>query len=131
MTAAARPWYRLRIRTILAAGVLAVVAWSLYSFWSDYAERAARRARELMAPTVGANCRVVFRSDALGVERSGARAAQINILDFNNRSRNHLAGVFVRMNDQWLVLESQEAGGANIRRWIPVEQILVVEEVLP
>ena len=125
MTAVARPWYRLRIRTILAAGVLAVAAWSLYSFWSDYAERAARRARELMAPTVGANCRVVFRSDALGVERSGARAAQIN------GSTNHLAGVFVRMNDQWLVLESQEAGGANIRRWIPVEQILVVEEVLP
>lgn len=125
MTAVSRPWYRLRIRTILSAGVLAVAAWSLYSFWSDYAERSARRARELMAPTVGANCRVVFRSDALGVERSGARAAEVN------GSTNHVSGVFMRMNDRWMVLEGRDRGGVKIRRWIPVEQILVVEEVLP
>lgn len=118
----ARPWYRPRLRTLLMLSIVGVVLWSLYSFWSDYSERAARRARELMSPAPGAVCKAVLRSDAIGVERSGARAAQVN------GTSNYVLGSFVQMNDDWLVLLANDPAGGSVRKWIPREQILVLEE---
>jgi len=120
MSSASRPWYRLRIRTLILLLILAVVAWSVYSYWSDYSQRTARVSRELMTPTAGTSCRVLFRGDALGLESSGIRWGEVNGV------ANSVGGEFVKMNDQWLVIESQQSE-KTLERWIPREQVLFIE----
>ncbi len=61
-----RPWYRPRVRTQLVWILAAFVASTLYSYWTESRDEAARRQRELLAPPAGATCNVVFRSDARG-----------------------------------------------------------------
>lgn len=120
MSTSSRPWYRLRIRTLLILVILAIVAWSLFSYWSDYSERTARVSRELMSPQVGATCRILFRGDAIGVENSGVRWGEVNGVT------NYLHGEFLRMNDQWLVIETTR-DDSKFERWIPREQVLYLE----
>ncbi|WP_145057864.1 hypothetical protein [Adhaeretor mobilis] len=120
MSSASRPWYRLRIRTLLLLLVLVVVAWSVYTYWSDYTERHARVSRELMTPTSGTSCRVLFRGDAIGVENSGVRWGEVN------GRANYVRGDFVKMNEQWLVIESEQSE-KTVERWIPREQVLFIE----
>ncbi|MBX3427419.1 MAG: hypothetical protein KF688_17200 [Pirellulales bacterium] len=114
---------RIRLRTwfLLIAGLL--VAWSVASYWAEYRDAAARRARENMAPAAGAWCTIVFRSDAVGVVRSGPRAIELD------GTHNYLAGSFVRMNDQWIVLRTGRGreGAPSREVWIPREQVLQME----
>lgn len=120
MSSSSRPWYRLRIRTFLILAILAIVAWSLFSYWADYSERTARVSRELMSPEVGATCRILFRGDAIGVENSGVRWGEVNGV------ANSIEGEFLRMNDQWLVIETTR-NESTFEKWIPREQVLYIE----
>ena len=107
---------------MLLLSLVAVAAWSSYTYWTDYSQRSQQRLRELMAPSAGATCRVVFRGDAIGLARSGT---QPRVVD---QPRNYVSGTFVRMNDQWLVLEQATPGDRARKIWIAREQILYVEE---
>jgi len=93
-----KSWFRLRWRTLLLLIVLGAVAWSGYSYWSEYSEQAARKARELMAPAVGANCKI-----ELG-------------------DKNSVSGIFVKLNDEWIVL-SEDSTDSKAETWIPRENV--------
>jgi hypothetical protein len=107
------------LRTILLLGLVAIISWSGYAYWTDYQSRTERRLREFMAPTRSARCRVVFRGDAVGLARSGVEAAVIN------GTANHVTGYFVRMNGEWVVLR-HDLSGESEEFWIPREQILML-----
>ncbi|MEM9353008.1 MAG: hypothetical protein AAGA92_08340 [Planctomycetota bacterium] len=92
-----RSWFRPRLRTTLVVALVGLVAWSGYTTWQTYSERTERRARELMTPTAGANCRVICK------DPSGK--------DFEGR--------FVRMNSEWVVLETVP----GIEYWVPRENV--------
>ncbi len=97
-----RSWFRPRLRTVLIATVVALVAWSGYTTWQTYSERAERRARELMAPPAGAYCTVTGRGEP-GLTVSGR---------------------FVRMNREWVVLERiGSEGQLSGQFWFPRESI--------
>lgn len=99
--------------------LLAAVAilWSAFSYWQEYAENSARRARELLAPPVGSHCRVVFSSADLGIEPMPPNAADVSGVS------NCVSGRLSAQGAEWIVLD-QEAGGSL---WIPRERILVIE----
>lgn len=80
---------------LLIAGV---VGWSVYSYWSEYSEAAAKRARESMSPSAGANCTV-------------------SLLD-----SKALSGKFVKLNDEWIVLQPNEENSKQ-EIWIPRESV--------
>jgi hypothetical protein len=103
-----RRWFRFRLRTLLLMTLLAVIGASLYSYWSDYAEQAARRERELLSPSRGTWC-VVY------MDTSG-----------NPTADQSASGRFFLMNDQWIVLDAED--GAR-QQWIPRALVkkLVVE----
>ncbi|MAT70491.1 MAG: hypothetical protein CMJ58_13315 [Planctomycetaceae bacterium] len=107
---------RLRLRTWLGLILVMLVVWSVASYWSDYREQSARRARENMAPVAGDYCTIVFASQAVGLERSGTRAAEIN------GTSNSISGTFVKMNDQWIVISTAES-----QRWIARDKVLFLE----
>lgn len=107
---------RLRLRTWLGLLLLLVVVWSIASYWTEYRDQAARRARENMAPGAGDHCTVVFASNAVGLEQSGARSAEIN------GAPNSISGTFVRMNDQWIVIRSGDR-----QRWVSRDKVLYME----
>jgi len=85
---------RIRWRTLLLGLIILVVAWSGYSYWSDYRDRAARKARETLSPQAGAICTVTCR-----------KTDQVH------------RGPFVQMNDHWLVLGPTAEGAPQL--WIP------------
>jgi hypothetical protein len=118
-----RRWFRFRLRTLLLLTLLAVIGASLYSYWSDYAEQAARRERELLSPARGAMCEVVLRRELLGIERMSPRPAEVNGVS------NAVYGRFVLMNDQWLVLGGDAAG--EPQQWIPKENVLLLKVTPP
>lgn len=112
-----KTWLRLRWRTLFLLAIAGVVGWSGYSYWSEYSERTALKARELMSPTVGARCAVVFTAAALGLERNPPGPAEIN------GASNAAYGNFVMQNDQWIVLDQ----GANKPRiWIAREHVMLI-----
>jgi hypothetical protein len=111
--------YRPRFRTLLWLTVLAVGSWTVYSYWSDYAERSAQRERELLSPSAGDLCTVILRGDALGLEQMPARATQIDGI------KNYVEGRFVLMNDQWLKLDCVAPG--DPQQWIPRENVLLIQ----
>jgi hypothetical protein len=98
MSSNGKTWFRLRWRTMFLLAIATLVAWSGYSYWSEYSERAARKARELMAPAVGAPCEIDLGDDAT------------------------VSGTFVKLNDEWIVL-SQSRAGSNSETWIPREKV--------
>jgi hypothetical protein len=113
----------LRLRTLLWLLVLAAVGLSAYSYWTDYAERAARRQRELLSPSPGDLCTVVLRGDALGMEHIPPRASRVDGVD------NFVEGRFVLMNDHWVVLAGIDDGVGQ--QWIPRENVLVIQVTAP
>jgi hypothetical protein len=115
--------YRPRLRTLLWLTMLAIVSWTAYSYWSDYAERAAQRERELLSPNEGDLCTVILRGDALGLKEMPAKASQIGGIS------NYVEGRFVLMNDQWLKLNG--VGPDDAQQWIPRENVLLIQVVPP
>jgi hypothetical protein len=123
MADAPRRRYRPRLRTLLWLTVLSIISWTVYSYWADYAERAAQRERELLSPSAGDLCTVILRGDALGLEHMPARATQIDGV------KNYVEGRFVLMNDQWLKLDGVSPGDAQ--QWIPRENVLLIQVAPP
>ncbi len=119
--ASPRRFFGLRLRTLVWLVLLTTVSLFVYSYWSDYAERAARRAREMLSPVTGDLCTVVLRGDALGLNQMPARATSVDGIE------NFVRGRFVLMNDQWLKLEGVAAGAPQ--QWIPRENVLLIEVV--
>lgn len=98
---------------LLIAGV---VGWSAYSYWWEYSQQAAKRARESMAPTIGAQCYVIFRSEEIGTSHAMLKPASINGVE------NSVRGTFAMLNDEWIVLND-----ANKQQlWIPREHVLLI-----
>lgn len=100
MTENGKPWYRPRLRTLLVMLIAALVLWSGYSYWSEYMEQVARKNREMMAPEVGAYCNAMLDGDV------------------------RVEGRFVKLNDQWLVLE-QDENSEEI--WLARERVLMMK----
>jgi hypothetical protein len=119
--ASPRRFFGLRLRTLVWLVLLTTVSLFVYSYWSDYAERAARREREMLSPAAGDLCTVVLRGDALGLDQMPARATQVDGVE------NFVRGRFVLMNDQWLKLEGESDGSPQ--QWIPRENVLLIEVV--
>jgi hypothetical protein len=107
MTESARRWYRVRLRTLVVWILLVTIGLSVYSYWSDYSERSLRRERELLSPARGAACTVVLR-DAPG-----------------RFSSSSIEGLFVMMNEQWIVLDGLEDG--EPQHWIPRENAVLLQ----
>jgi hypothetical protein len=119
MTEARRRFFGLRLRTLVWLVLLTTVALSVYSYWSDYREEAARRERELLAPSPGDLCTVVLRGDALGLQQMPAQATHVDGI------ANYVRGRFVNMNDQWLKLDGATDG--DPQQWIPRENVLLIQ----
>jgi len=114
-----RRWFGLRLRTLVWLILLTTVALSVYSYWSDYAERAARRERELLSPSPGDLCTVVLRGDALGLTEMPARASEVDGI------ANYVRGRCVMTNNQWLELAGEREG--QPQQWIPRENVLLIQ----
>lgn len=108
--------FRPRWRTLFLLVVLGTVGWSVYSYWSEYREQADRKARELMAPTVGSQCTVIFRKVELGVPASRLLPVEIDNV------ANHVQGKFVQLNEEWIVLRA----ASNQQLWIPRGHLLLM-----
>lgn len=119
MSSPSRRWFRFRLRTLFLLTLLLVVGASLYSYWSDYSEQAARREREMLSPVEGELCTVVFRGDAMGLQEMPAKAIEMNGV------ANYVRGRFVMMNDQWLKLDGVTEGAPQ--QWIPRENVLLIQ----
>ncbi len=119
MADAPRRWYRVRLRTLVLLILLVVVGLSLYSYWSDYAEQATRRERELLSPAQGAACTVVLRREAVGVTRMSPAPSTVDGVE------NSVSGRFRLMNDEWIVLDGD--GEDAPQQWIPRENVWVIQ----
>ena len=115
MSAGGRPRFRVRLRTLLLLITVAVVAWSISSYWTDYRDRAERRARELLSPQVGAKCTVIFRPEELGTKHALLKPGEVGGVS------NSVYGGFVQHNDKWIVLETGEE-----QLWIPRERVFLL-----
>jgi hypothetical protein len=109
MSTAPRSLFRIRYRTIIMLMVVALILWSGFSYWTEYSDNAARRARELLAPPVGVFCRVE--------------------LDADNQA--DLVGRIVDQSERWLVLEVERNNDTPSRQvqqtWVPRERVLMIE----
>ncbi|NOZ40006.1 MAG: hypothetical protein GXP24_07255 [Planctomycetes bacterium] len=103
MSENSKSWFRLRWRTMFLLVIVGPVVWSAYAYWSEYSEQAARKAREMMAPTAGSLCTVLYRKEELGIS-------------------TNVQGKFVKLNDDWIVLK-EESGG---QIWFPREHVLLI-----
>ena len=111
--------FRFRIRTLLLLTLLVVIGLSIYSYWSDYVDEATRRERELLSPPRGAACTIVLRAETLGLERMSPRAGEYNGVS------NAVYGIFVLMNDEWIVLRGNAEDGPQ--QWVPRNNVLLLE----
>jgi len=111
-----KTWFRLRWRTLFLLVVLSAVAWSAYSYWSEYSEHATRKAREMMAPSVGAECTAILRKDELGLDSSRLMPMEIQGVT------NYVRGKFVQLNDDWIVL----ATPSKQQLWLPRQHVLLL-----
>ncbi len=82
--------------------LLAAIAWSGYSYWAEYSELAARKAREMMAPAVGATCKIQVQG-----------------------SDEMVSGKFVKLNDDWIVLSN----GQGRQEWVPRGRVQMMRVV--
>lgn len=112
MSVAPRPFFRIRYRTALLLLAAAMVLWSGFSYWSEYSENAARRAREMLAPPLGVGCTITLDTG--------------EYQQFN--------GKIVEQSERWIVLQQPpETNAPNTPRpnvWIPREQVLTIQ-VMP
>jgi len=111
-----KAWFRLRWRSMLLLVIAGTVGWSAYSYWSEYREQAARKAREIMAPTAGSQCTVLYRKEALGAIINRLTPVQIE------GAFNDVQGKFVKLNDDWIVLIA--ANGQQL--WVPRDHVLLM-----
>ncbi len=68
-------------------------------------------------PPVGAPCKVQFRRDLLGTSRD---LPVPPMTDSMNGAETSLSGRFLRMDDEWIVLERND----NEQVWVPREVVL-------
>jgi len=108
--------FRPRWRTLFLFTVLGAICWSAYSYWSEYSERAARKARDLMAPAVGAQCTVILRKGELGIDSSRLWPTEIATVV------NNVQGKFIQLNDEWIVLTAAD----QQQVWIPRGHVLLM-----
>jgi hypothetical protein len=112
MSTAPRPFFRIRYRTALLLLAAAMVLWSGFSYWSEYSENAARRAREMLAPPLGVGCTITLDT---------GEYQQYN-------------GKIVEQSERWIVLQQPVEQNASTNPppnvWIPREQVLMIE-VMP
>jgi hypothetical protein len=112
MSTAPRPFWRIRYRTAILLLALAMVLWSGFSYWSEYSENAARRARDLLAPPVGLGCTITL----------------------DTGEYQQLNGKIIDQSDRWIVLQqSADPNAPNNPRpnvWVPRERVLTIE-VMP
>ncbi len=105
MSTAPRSFFRIRYRTAILLLVLAMILWSAFSYWSEYSENSARRARELLAPPLGVPCSIAV---------------------IGNEPRV-LQGKIVDQSDRWIVLQQNpEPDTPNVpgtQVWIPRERV--------
>lgn len=111
-----KTWLRLRWRTMFWLVLIALIGWSTYSYWWEYNDFATRRARELLAPAAGAQCTVLYLAEPLGMEKNSLSPQQIAGVS------NHVQGTFVQLNDDWIVLETND----EEQLWIPREHVLLL-----
>ncbi|MEM8943879.1 MAG: hypothetical protein AAGD11_01755 [Planctomycetota bacterium] len=116
MPESGKSWLRVRWRTLFLLVIATIVGWSAYSYWQEYREQAAKRARELMAPSVGKTCWVIFRNAESGIDRAKYGPASIE------GTENSVRGTFVKLNDEWIVLRAP----SNEQLWIPREHVLLM-----
>jgi hypothetical protein len=108
MSTAPRPFWRIRYRTTILLLALAMVVWSLFSYWSEYSENAARRARDLLSPPLGVGCKITL----------------------DTGEYQQLSGKIIEQSDRWIVLQPAEQDAPTNPRpnvWIPRERILTIE----
>jgi hypothetical protein len=108
MSTAPRPFWRIRYRTAILLLALAMVVWSLFSYWSEYSENAARRARDLLAPPLGVECTIT--------------------LDTGEYQQYY--GRIIEQSERWVVLQQSAKPNGPAPRpniWIPRERILTIE----
>jgi hypothetical protein len=85
-----------------------MVVWSAFSYWKEYSENSVRRARELLAPSSGANCTITLDGmDAVA------------------------RGKIVDQSDRWIVLQQEPTvdtpNSPGKKLWIPRERVLLIE----
>lgn len=109
MSTASRSLFRVRYRTIILLMVVAMILWSGFSYWTEYSENAARRARELLAPPIGVMCRI----------------------DLGAEGEPDVVGQIIEQSERWLVVKpSRDEGGPDAPTktvWIPREKVLLIE----
>ena len=86
-----------------------MIVWSAFSYWTEYSENSVRRARELLAPPLGANC---------SIKASG-----------NQSMLYH--GKIVEQSERWIVLQltadDPTLNPLAKQVWIPRERIEAIE----
>ncbi len=109
MATVPRSIFRLRIRTVLLLFAVGMIVWSVFSYWTEYSENSVRRARELLAPPLGANCTISL---------DGTEAAVAS-------------GKIVDQSDRWIVLQQKppadEPNSTGEQIWIPRERVLLIQ----
>lgn len=109
MSTVPRPLFRVRYRTIILLMVVAMILWSGFSYWTEYSENAARRARELLAPPLGVLCRIELTA--------------------NNKP--DVLGQIIEQSERWIVVQLVRnpdlPNSQTDRVWIPREQVLLIE----
>lgn len=111
-----KSWLWRRWRTMLLLVIAGVVGWSAYSYWLEYSEEAAKRARESMSPSVGSQCSIIFRREEIGLDQALLNRGSIN------GTENSVRGTFVKLNDEWIVLREND----REELWIPCERVLLM-----
>lgn len=106
MPTAPRSIFRIRYRTAILLLALAMIVWSGFSYWSEYSENSARRARELLAPPMDVNCSILVSGNEPVLWR----------------------GKIVEQSDRWIVLQlSSDPNTPDKQVWIPRERIESIE----
>jgi hypothetical protein len=109
MSTSPRSLFRVRYRTIILLMVVAMILWSGFSYWTEYSENAARRAREMLAPPVDVPCRI---------ELDAANKADV-------------LGEIIDQSERWIVVQpSRNPDTPNTPTypvWIPRERVLLIE----
>lgn len=109
MSTVPRPLFRIRYRTIILLMVVAMILWSGFSYWTEYSDNAARRARDLLAPPLGVLCRIELAADN-----------QADVL-----------GQIIEQSERWIVVQpSSNPKTPNTPThpiWIPRERVLLIE----
>lgn len=109
MSTAPRSFFRVRYRTIILLMFVAIILWSGFSYWTEFSENAARRARDLLAPPVGVFCRIELEAADKSVIR----------------------GEIIEQSERWIVVQpSRNPETPNTSTnpvWIPRERVLFIE----